>query len=322
MSRRDYSRIRSASSSTVSAASRECDAVPPTVPGRVHCEGMELVQRDPVTPARAQWRRPIVRREHLLEERAAEQGEHRQVGLAVTAVRGGVDEHDAAGRPQHVPVPEIAVDPGRRLLVVEHARRDRLGRQPDEPALCGGRVPDLHGHVEVWEHPVACVEPAPRRLLGRGQGPPSDEERSLPSVGAGAERTSARRVRTSQPRAERPRRVGTRTGFVDPLELDASRRDRRDHDRPRTARGREPGKAGRLGLEEALWRIGASLHDGLHLPSVPVRVSHARAEAPTRHPRPLRRRLSRRRSARGHDRARGRRHPSSTSTRDQRVRAG
>ncbi len=79
------------------------------------------------------------------------------------------------------------MQPRRRLVVVERARGDHVGRPPHERGLRGGRVPDLLGDLEVGQHPVAGVERAPRRVVRRGQGTAADEERTVPSVGSRTE---------------------------------------------------------------------------------------------------------------------------------------
>ena len=57
---------------------------------------IQLVQPDAVAPTVAQRPLCLIPVEHRVEIRAAEQRQHRQVGLAMTAVRRGVDQHDAA----------------------------------------------------------------------------------------------------------------------------------------------------------------------------------------------------------------------------------
>ena len=73
----------------------------------------ELVQPDAVAPAGPQRSHPLVAGDDGVVVRAAEQREHRQVALAVTGVRGRVDQDHPVGRPHHVAAPQIAVQPGR-----------------------------------------------------------------------------------------------------------------------------------------------------------------------------------------------------------------
>lgn len=51
--------------------------------------------------------------------RDAEELEHRKVGLAVPTVRCRVDEHRAVRGPHEVAGPEVAVQPGGRVVGVE-----------------------------------------------------------------------------------------------------------------------------------------------------------------------------------------------------------
>ena len=85
----------------------------------VRQQRVELVQPDTVPPTLAQRPLPLVALDNGVEIRAAEQRQHRQVGLAMAAVRRGVDQHRAAGGPHDVAAPQIAVQPGRRIVVVE-----------------------------------------------------------------------------------------------------------------------------------------------------------------------------------------------------------
>ena len=99
----------------------------------VHEQREQLVQGQPLLPAVGQRRRLVVGVEHPRQVRQPEQRQHRQVGLAVAAVRRRVDHPDlAVVAPEHVAVPEVAVQPGRRLL------GDQVG-QPADDALDGSR---------------------------------------------------------------------------------------------------------------------------------------------------------------------------------------
>ena len=76
---------------------------------------MELMEGDAGAPALGQRDRRVVRAQDLVQVRGAEQGQHRQVGLPVAAVRGRVDQRALAARPEHVARPQVTVDPTRRL---------------------------------------------------------------------------------------------------------------------------------------------------------------------------------------------------------------
>ena len=77
------------------------------------------MQADPVTPARAQQVYRSIPLDDDVQKGATEEVQHRQVALAVPTVCGGVDEHHAAGRPHQVTAPQIAVDSGRRIVIIE-----------------------------------------------------------------------------------------------------------------------------------------------------------------------------------------------------------
>ncbi len=98
-------------------------AVPSPEQARMHEEREQLVHADAVLPALGEGRDLGVRIDDPRQVRQPEQRQHRQVGLAVATVSGRVDDPDALlGAPQHVAVPEIAVQPGRRLLGHEAAQ--------------------------------------------------------------------------------------------------------------------------------------------------------------------------------------------------------
>jgi hypothetical protein len=63
---------------------------------------MELVQTPALLPSRAQRVRTLTPVEYGVEMGTAEQSEHCQIRLAVSAVCGGVDQHQAAGCPHDV----------------------------------------------------------------------------------------------------------------------------------------------------------------------------------------------------------------------------
>jgi hypothetical protein len=95
-------------------------------------EGMQLVEAEQVPPAGRQARGLRVGVEGAVEARSAEEGEHRQVGEAMTAMCRGVDEHDTVPRVQDVAGPEVTMEPGRRSSVVEVTTREDVA-EPIEP---------------------------------------------------------------------------------------------------------------------------------------------------------------------------------------------
>ena len=105
----------------------------------------QLVETLAVLPALGEGRRVLVGGIIALQMRQAEQREHREVELAVPAVRRGVDQPDLALlAPEHVAVPQVAVQPGWWLVgqqrgeLADHSldrawprpRRSRRGRAP------------------------------------------------------------------------------------------------------------------------------------------------------------------------------------------------
>jgi hypothetical protein len=90
-------------------------AVPGAEQADVHQQRVQLVQRHPGGPAGRQRDGGLVTTHDVLVVRRAEQRQHGQVGLPVTAVRGRVDKPAAAPGPQHVAGPAVAVDTAGRL---------------------------------------------------------------------------------------------------------------------------------------------------------------------------------------------------------------
>ena len=116
---------------------------------RVHQQRMQLMQRDPGPPARRERRRVVVSGQNAVQVGSAEQGQHGQVGLAVTAVRRGVDEPAPVAGPQHVPGPAVTVDPARRL--------GRAGQSAASGVLSSGRPAMNPGHgAPKVSAPAAC----------------------------------------------------------------------------------------------------------------------------------------------------------------------
>ena len=77
------------------------------------------MQADPFAPPFGQSALGFIAIDDGIEVRAAEQCQHREVGLAVATVRRGVDQNHASGRPHHIAAPQIAVQTGRRVVIIE-----------------------------------------------------------------------------------------------------------------------------------------------------------------------------------------------------------
>ena len=126
----------------------------------VHQQRVQLVQRDPVPPARGQRRHVGVRAQDPVQVRRAEQVQHGQVGLPVTALRGRVDQPAPAARPQHVAGPAVAMNPAGRL-----GRPGQAG-QPvhhllHQPGVRGGQRAGVGRPAEVGQQPLAAVPASP-----------------------------------------------------------------------------------------------------------------------------------------------------------------
>ena len=125
----------------------------------------ELVQPDTVAPVGFQRAHLLVAGNDGVVVRAAEQREHRQVGLAVTSVRGRVDQHHPVGCPHHVAAPQVAVQPGRFVVVirVEVARAAALGDGVDRGT--GRSIEPRRRELGHRGQPLVGVEVAPASVL-------------------------------------------------------------------------------------------------------------------------------------------------------------
>jgi MFS family permease len=191
-------------------------AVAATEQAGVHEQREQLVNAGAVLPAVGERCRLGVRVEDARQVRQPEQREHRQVGLAVAAVGGGVDDPDALlGAPQDVAVPQVAVQPGRLLF------RHQLGQPGDDSLDALGVVladpAAVAGELEVRQHPTLPVElrPRGRRLVEHRQ--PRDEAVGVPAV-----RRRAGLVGRREGTAESGRRVGRGAAGLDPAQDQAA----------------------------------------------------------------------------------------------------
>jgi hypothetical protein len=135
--------------------------------------------------------------------RRAEQGQHGQVGLAVAAVRGRVDEPAAASGPQHVARPAVPMNAAGRLVRPgEHAgARHHLLDQSDI-ALSQRAV--VGGAAQVGQDAALGVPARPAG--GRGPGRVIQRQAGDEPGPRGAEPIRPRRMQVSQVAAERGRR--------------------------------------------------------------------------------------------------------------------
>ena len=151
------------------------------------------MEGDAVAPAGGQRRGLVVRGQHGVEVGAAEQGQHREVGLPVPAVRRRVDQPGPVRRPQHVARPEVAVQPRRRLGWAGQLR-EPIAHALDHGGLVGGQVAGVAGRRQVGRDPVRGVPRCPLRGRDVAHRRPTD-----PGVLRGS-----RRPRTEGRRGRRP----------------------------------------------------------------------------------------------------------------------
>ena len=144
--------------------------------GGMNGQWVQLVQRNARPPTVAQRMRRSIAVEHRCEVRAPEQVEHRQIGLAMAAVRRGVYQHRAVIRPQDVSAPQITVNTRGRIVVVEHPVRDSLARPLHVAPLPGVDGAGIDGRADVRQHPFLGVELTPASVLRTGHRAIADED--------------------------------------------------------------------------------------------------------------------------------------------------
>ena len=186
--------------------------------------------------------------------RRAEQGQHGQVGLPVTAVRGRVDEPAAAPGPQHVAGPAVAVDaagrlgrPGQRV----DPRHDLL----DQGDVAGAQRAVVGGAAQVGQEAALGVPARP--AVGCGPGGVVQRQAGDEPGPRGAERLRARRVQAGQVTAERGGRGGSGRARRQPAQDQGLVVPAQDlGDRDGAGRG-QPVQAAGLGLDGAAGAGGA-----------------------------------------------------------------
>ena len=169
-------------------------------------EGMELVQGDQAPPSCGKTGCVGVGGQHLLEIRTAEQVEHGEVGQAVAAVRGRVDENRARRGEHDVASPQVPVDPGGRTVVVIGTRGDPITDGIDHAGIGPGEVPHVHRLADERSNPLLGEVAAPRALGVVGLGLPADPAVSEPTGRRSPEGGGTRGVRDGQCSAEVRRR--------------------------------------------------------------------------------------------------------------------
>ncbi len=176
---------------------------------RVHHERRDLVERHAVGPSRCERRDLLVGVEGGRTE-TAEEPHHRQIELAMTAVRGGIHQPvPPVGGPEAVPRPQVAVQPRRRLVGASELAETR--RDPTHAVDGGGRQrvrvacearerhqPLRSRRTRTTSRSARSAVPGSRSSDGR----PARSRAPRPrAVGPGRRRSAARRPRRRAIRA-------------------------------------------------------------------------------------------------------------------------
>ena len=169
----------------------------------MHQQRVQLVQRHPRTPAIGQRRGAVVTAQDVLQVRRAEQGQHGQVGLAVAAVRGRVDEPAAATGPQHVARPAVPVNTAGRLARPGE-RADARHHLLDHSDIALSQRAVVGGAAQVGQDAALGVPARP--AASRGPGRVIQRQAGDEPGPRGAEPVRTRTVQVSQVAAERGRR--------------------------------------------------------------------------------------------------------------------
>ena len=126
---------------------------------------MQLVQRHPGPPTLGQRPGVVVPGENLIEvRRATEERQLGQVGLAVPAMCGRIDEVDPLLGAEQVARLQVAVQPG-RLVAQVAVRVDPVHQLLDQRDVASSERAPVGGHPQVRQQP-ALREPL--RPVGPG----------------------------------------------------------------------------------------------------------------------------------------------------------
>ena len=174
----------------------------------MHQHGVEPVQRRPPL-APGQRVHGLVTGDDVVEVRHPEHPQQRQILLAMPAVRGRVDEDRALVVPHQVAPPQVTVDAGGRLVVVELAV-EQLLHQPLEHRQLRRRVragaPGQfgHGRGDAVVGPEFAERRARRQLHRPRVVERAEPAVAVPSLGGRAESGCAGVVRAGERFAEGP----------------------------------------------------------------------------------------------------------------------
>ena len=206
----------------------------------MHQQRMQLVQRQPVPPAIRERRRLLIRGQDPVQVRRAEQRQHRQVSLPVTALRRRVDQPAPAAGPQHVSGPAVAVDAARWLGRPGELRRPRA-RRLDQLDVGAAQESRVRGQPGVGQTRFAAYQSGQLSAAPSGSSEAGDHARPR--------RAEPRRTGPVQPSRVhgRSRAAASRLGppAVHPFEDQAARvtspaRQERGRSRPPPATAARP----------------------------------------------------------------------------------
>jgi len=161
----------------------------------VHQQWMQLVEAQQLSPAGAERLREIggrvVASKNFGNIRRVKQGEHRQVGQAVPAVGCRIDHHGAICAKQQVARPQVAVNPGRRQVVVEHASAQPIAHPTHRLKPHRGQVADLASLASERQQPQLGVKGAPRIETVNFERLAANKTGAIPAIWRRAERRRA-----------------------------------------------------------------------------------------------------------------------------------
>ena len=237
-------------------------AVLGSVADGVHQDRVELMQGNPAAPVLIQFGGLRVSGLDSAQERQPEEVEHGQIGFAVTAVRGRVDEDRLVGRPQHVARPEVAVDPRGRPSVVElpggQSRADPIHRLGSR----GAEVAHVARRTAVRPDPGLGVELSPRAEMTEWQCLSTDPGSARPVRRPSPKAFGSPLVHHREGPPESFRDRGSSTAGWNTLQLDTAVGDGAHASDPRAAGGLrlgQPAQPGRLCGEEPGRSVGPLL---------------------------------------------------------------
>ena len=259
----------------IAAGGREvCAAYPPTNSNACTASACSWCRRTrPCQPGR-EGRDRLVCRADRAQVRCAEQLEHGQVVLAVPAMSGRVDKGGPFGRPQDIPGPQVAVNPGRPLVGVEVAVGATGGHPVQDGRVRGREGAAVAAYPGDGGEPFVRPEGAPRVVRAQRERQRL-RERAEPAVAAPAVRRAtvcrrASEVGARQVLAEPDRRLLGRGDAVqaDQVEMVLAHVDDVDDQRP--TGGAQPAQPGCLPGEVAAGDACAGLAVDRHTETVGI----------------------------------------------------